>query len=394
MRVVEYLLWMLRLPLLLALVALPGLAYAQVDVALVARTVECKDLNPARCPAMKTILDAGPAAWGAVRQALRSTDQAVRARASQLAERAELGTGPERSRDLVADLAATPDAVRGELLEALGRVKDPGAVPVLAAAVRDARTDARNRLFAANALGALEGDVARDALVAALRDDVPRVQLAAAFALGERRDPATVPALIDRALEEITAAYVREAAAAALGRMKDPRALAPLVVLLGCPALSVRVAAAHALAQLGDTAATPALVAKLGDAELAPALTEALGALMDKRAAAPLASLAVAPTTSAELRRKALWSVGELADPATVETLKPLLASEDPELAREAVEALGRIGDRSAVVALIPMLEYRDHEVQKTTVWALEKLTEQRFGLKIEAWKAWRASRE
>lgn len=77
---------------------------------------------------------------------------------------------------------------------ALGVIGDPQAVPRLVALARS--DDAGLRKAAVHALGAFEGEAAREALVTALSDPVTDVRWNAAIALARRRDPAAAPVLL------------------------------------------------------------------------------------------------------------------------------------------------------------------------------------------------------
>jgi HEAT repeat protein len=140
---------------------------------------------------------------------------------------------------------------------ALGAIGDPEAVPDLVSLTGN--EDAGVRKTAVHALGSFEGDTARDALRGALKDAADDVRWNAALALGRRRDPAAVPVLadmLDRSRlaqvpgmepdqqEDVILEAVRSAAA-----MPDP-SLRPLLEKLrdGDSSLKVRDAAGAALA--------------------------------------------------------------------------------------------------------------------------------------------------
>jgi HEAT repeat protein len=95
------------------------------------------------------------------------------------------------------------------------RVRDPLAVPALAAALHDG--DPCVRRAAARLLGRSKLPVARTRLVEALRDPEPLVRQLAALGLGFASDPSTVTPLV-RALDDRDPG-VRAAAAWALGAL-------------------------------------------------------------------------------------------------------------------------------------------------------------------------------
>lgn len=87
----------------------------------------------------------------------------------------------------------------------------------------------------------------------------PAVQAGAASALGAIKDPSAVEPLVGR-LQSVDPVVV-EAAVDALGRIGDPRAVLALVPLAGNPALAGTVA--WALGNIGDQSAAPALMTLL-----------------------------------------------------------------------------------------------------------------------------------
>ena len=106
---------------------------------------------------------------------------------------------------------------------ALGQLPDPAGIAGLAAALRD---DAfwGVRAAAARALGQTRRDDARDALVAAIDDEHPRVRRAVAAALGDfLGDEAAGRALADRLRRGDASYFVEAEAALALGRTRTPR---------------------------------------------------------------------------------------------------------------------------------------------------------------------------
>jgi HEAT repeat protein len=128
----------------------------------------------------------------------------------------------------------------------------------------------------------------RPETTASLIDDLQhspqvRKQAAAAQRLGERKATEAVPHLI-RALKDPA---VQTSAARALGVIKDPRAVGPLIELLADFSPAVRAASARALGNLKDSTAVLPLAASLkaGNEEAGPALAQigesAIGPLID-----------------------------------------------------------------------------------------------------------------
>jgi HEAT repeat protein len=99
---------------------------------------------------------------------------------------------------------------------------------------------------------------------------MPNLGPGAMTALGNQGDLRAVPALIQRLSDcQQEHTYHCEFAIEALGKLRDPRAVGPLVQILNETKWnwSRRRAAAEALGEIGDTSAVPALEAACGDTE-------------------------------------------------------------------------------------------------------------------------------
>jgi HEAT repeat protein len=143
-------------------------------------------------------------------------------------------------------------------------------------------------------------------------------------------------------------------AAKALGRIQDGRAVPALMPLLHDKVKAVRAEAATALAAIGP-AAVPALVEALKHEEWLVRLhaVEALGKVKAPAAVPPLLFVLFNDRDSA-VREDSVRALGEIGSPETVEFLVTVL--KDPTLRPLAVEALGRIGDHRAVPVLIDIV--------------------------------------
>jgi arylsulfatase A-like enzyme/HEAT repeat protein len=205
-----------------------------------------------------------------------------------------------------------------------GRLGDRRAVPELAALARDTTADVAARREACRMLGRLSDARASEALVDALDGDEPVVAAEAAIALGRMvdararealrdlvnsedpdlrtraavslarlRDPHAVPALIE-ALWLAETAYDREESVRWLGRLRDARALEPLLGLI--PEFRTRHLVAVALGQLGDPRAYEPLVDMLAwetRSNIRDNVVQGLGQLGDARAIPRIVELAV-----------------------------------------------------------------------------------------------------
>ena len=141
-------------------------------------------------------------------------------------------------------LADHPDPqVRAAALGALARIGDQQLAATVVKGLGDPSAAVRRR---AAEVGAAAAGVPVTAVVAALADPDPLVAEAAAWALGERRDPDAVDSLV-----HTTGGHpdplVREAAVAALGAIGDARSL-PAVLAATADKAAVRRRAVLALA--------------------------------------------------------------------------------------------------------------------------------------------------
>jgi HEAT repeat protein len=190
--------------------------------------------------------------------------------------------------------------------------------------------DRRLRYELAQALG-MTGDLrAIEPLVIGLRYDVTVVRRSAAKALKEMIAfasfslSAIVPPLIE-ALDDADA-DVRYNAIAALGKLRDPRAIEPLFACLQHPDPEMAYCAVSALANIGD-----------------PQLTKPLCNLLRE--------------DDPWLRRCVAMALGKMGHPRAVKPLIYSLRDPEPEVRRWAAISLGQIGDQRAAEALYERLD-------------------------------------
>ena len=191
------------------------------------------------------------------------------------------------------------------------------------------------RATAALAILSLPSEEAVQLLLPLLQDREEFVRQEAAYALGQIRSRAAVPALLN-VLEQDKKDSVRGAAAVALGQIGDESAAIPLTNYLGrrVPASGilnrarrkkkdenefVRRAAAHSLGQIRSRAAVPALVDVLRD-ERAPD----------------------------DVRREAAASLGLIGGQEAINALRGILTARDPYLSDIAYESLLKISPKDA----------------------------------------------
>ncbi len=197
-------------------------------------------------------------------------------------------------------------SVRLYAARALGELGDISATPHLIESLREDRNvDVRVR--AARALGRLGGEEVVEPLVEALSDENSQVCITATDALIEI-GPIAVNALIESTQHKKV--NVRCDATRALGELGDTKAVKPVIKMLKDEWVNVRIYAVTSLGKLGDTEAVPALIEVLKNEEenelVRAGAAAALGVLRDQKALLPLRELIMQADELGELEDTAL----------------------------------------------------------------------------------------
>ena len=223
---------------------------------------------------------------------------------------------------------------------------------------------------AAEALGDLRDARAVGPLITALKnDELSGVRWKAAEALSKIGAPA-VEALIG-ALQHHDD-DVRWKAAIALGEIGDPRAVGPLIALLCDEDRFVKGRAAHALGLIGEVAVDPLIHAlQEGDGNLRWGAAIALGKIRDTRAVRPL--IRALADKYENVRAESATSLAGIGKPALAPLLEFLKIS-GGSAQLEVVAALGELKDSDAIHPLIQMLENADDEERKAIADALDAI--------------------
>ena len=246
----------------------------------------------------------------ALLRALESDDDRLRARAA-------VSFGVRHDAEALDPLLAALERsthsadARSAVYEALGRIGDARAVPVLVAALRDEPRE-ELRGDAATALGAIGAPEGLPALLAALENDIIPVQVRVIDALGAFQQPESLAAL-QRLVADPHDQALRIRAIRALGHTRSAAAMAPLLAAL---------AAVRSAQERGE-------------------LVDALGRIGAAEARDPLVEL--------------------------------LEETDDPALRTRITAALGSIRDGSAVTALMALLEDGSHAVRLSAVLGLTR---------------------
>ena len=254
---------------------------------------------------------------------------------------------------------------------ALGEIEDARAVPALSEALRSDKDDEVRRM-SAWALGQIESATAVDALGAALKDSSPEVRKTAVWALGEIESPNGVQHLTPFLNDE--SAEIRSQAAWALGEIESPRAVSALSEAIDDRDPKVREMVVWALGEIEDAGAIEGLAKALGDANVGVRRKAAwaIGEL-DLSGEAPRALIDATRDQDRDVRKAAAHALGEIGDPAAVPALAALARGQDNAIRYVAIHALTEIEDPAAVEVLVELLKDTDPEVRKLAARALGK---------------------
>jgi len=209
--------------------------------------------------------------------------------------------------------------------------------------------DLGERLRAINKARELSPPERLTLLQQAIADENARVRYAAISQLGTLAakgiDPAILLPILQRSLREDPEFDVRAAAAAALGDLKQPQALADLLEAYQRETeWLVRFSIVAALGELGNPAAFDTLVQALQEGN----------ELLTTAAAAAL---------------------GDLGDPRAIPYLEPLIASEDWQLRYRVCIALSKLGTEAAQAGLARLAQDPQEQVAACARAALASLS-------------------
>jgi len=195
-------------------------------------------------------------------------------------------------------------------------------------------------------------------LLAALKDDDPDVRCEAVEAIGRNRFSEGVGPLMNMLADR---SCVTHQVVLALGRIGNPSAVEPLIVLLHDSDSQLRLEAATSLGQIGNSRATDDLIAALGDDNwmVAAAAVKALGLIGHPKAVPPL--IALLGGDDGAVASVAAEALGGIGDGRAVRPLIGVLAGHGDSITKErAIQALGKLGDSQAVEPLVRQLHYVD----------------------------------
>jgi HEAT repeat protein len=275
--------------------------------------------------------------------------------------------GDSRSvRVLSSALNDADKGVRREAAIALGRIGTAHVVVPLATALRDGDKEVRDR--ATEALGKT-GKSAIRLLISGLRDPDVLVRRGSSDALARIGKLAISP--LTRVLLEEDDALVRTGAVETLGKIRDGKAVASLVVALMDSDSDIQEMAAQALVRTGEPAIAP-LVRVLRVAGN-PFRQRVVEVLVRTRGLAVKALIDALGDGNAEVRLTASEALVKIGRPA-LPRLRSALKNSQPAIRLEAATALGLTGDPRAVVPLVEAMKGRDRDLRQRAAKALVRI--------------------
>lgn len=210
--------------------------------------------------------------------------------------------------------------------------------------------------------------LASDRLAALLDDPRPVVRNKAIERLGNTGDAAT-PAL-ERVLRTSASTEARRNAVWALTRIESASTRAAIRVALGDRDDSVRHAAVHAAGLWRDAGAIDRLneIVTSGPPLIARAAAEALGRIGDARAVAPILTAAAASGVDRVLEHSLTYALIEIGNASATETAARSAAA--PRARRAALIALDQMdGNQIAAASVLPLVGDADPILRETAWW-------------------------
>jgi HEAT repeat protein len=303
---------------------------------------------------------------------------------------AAIGLGLTRSVSVVPNLLRVASAkrvdseIRAAAYVALGIVGDDIVTPFLADAARGrgARLGLLERAAATDALGRIGDRDAIPVLVELIGDSKREVRRGAILSLGRlvrADDAAAVRALATAATSEVEL-LARAYAAIALGRTGARAGAATLHGLLDDPRIDLRGFAAIGLGILGRECDDEALREKVAtflrraiesrrlSGDRRASIAVALGILKDRESVGAIGRIVVSKDT-AELRGHAAVALGMIGDRAALPVIRQALDGErDPALLRDLALAAGLLGDSEAIRMLVDLLKSNKSQYQRGNI--------------------------
>jgi HEAT repeat protein len=269
------------------------------------------------------------------------------------------------------------EPVRMAAATTLGRLDMPQALEGLTRAMSD--KSPRVRQSAATAMGRfkVQTEDSLKALLHSLQDADPLVRAAAVGALGSVANFPVEAPVAEMAGDQH--AFVRKQVAAALRALDARGRVQTTIGLLHDSDMTVRIEAAATLGAFRSPDAIVPLISRMDDPEkfVRRAAAKGLVGLQLTNEALPKLVGQLA-NESAPARREAAWALGEYRDKRATSGLCKAVGDSDKEAALNTIEALGKIADPDAVDTLLQQLRNEMAEKRAMAAWSLGEIRDKR----------------
>lgn len=268
--------------------------------------------------------------------------------------------------------AAAPKAAAAEAKpaeKAQEKPAQPAVSPFDEAMGKLSAQDPLLRRQGAEALARLRDQRAVQPLMKRLTDADPAVRAAAVDALCQLTGREATPKITELLLKDPDAA-VRQQAAGSLSFMMDQSAGPALIKAMKDKELAVRYAAANTLGAMRYAQAEEAMIDALSDEKMRRIAISVLGLLQSKPAAKGIAPYLADPDKFTRL--EAIKALGSIGDAGSAEEMKKLLgAGEDPAVRVEAALALAKFGRNDGLLTAYEFAKVPDLSLKSKALDAL-----------------------
>ena len=378
-----------RLLWALLLVGLIASSAANADP--VADILACQDVQFSSCSALlEAQTQKNPPTKGladALRSAATTTVQKVHAaQALSLLDQRD-----EKDAVFAAAEGLRGDALQADILVASARLGDTRAVRPLLETLQ--QKEGRTRVLACGALALLKSHEAVPSLVGALHaSDQPRLQAAAAYALGLIGDVGAEADLLELAARPAIYVPARVKALDALANLKAKRAVVLATLLIDSDSRDIGRAALRVLTAVPTPWAEPAVDFALDTPGLRGEASRAAHAMGLTHMGEKVLATAVRDDLEPDEHLWLMQSLTLMKPMGAAQALtRRLRFAQTTEEKQRILRALPEFGDRTVVPDLIAVLRGGDRALVNNTVFALESLTGRNLGGSVQAWLAYEA---
>lgn len=267
---------------------------------------------------------------------------------------------------IIAKLRDSAPTIRKAAAEELGELGDLASVRPLIDALDDPSEFVREYVIEALRKIAEENEIPE--LEPYLKSDDVHKRIAAAYALGAKGGKDAVRGLVDLVRIGITGSKPEYERARKELQLIGQSAVDELIEVLNERDEVLSQLAVEVLVPIGDMRALPHIVAAMGDEDDQVYEVATWGASEFGEAAIPLLMDAL-KSSNARLRAKSAEAMVKIPFLDITQLMVNLLQDTDAEVRRVALFALGNIGDRTVVEHIIPLLRgpAQDEKVNRTT---------------------------